>query len=328
MTRLAFFLLGLLLAVPAPVLAQDSALADDPITLLARTMFKEGVESYDKGEYEQARFAFLQVYALKKHPSVLLNLAWSCLNSGRRQDAEGYFKQFLSEAKDITDKQRAEANDGLRWAQPSTSPVSPVRRSAKRETDLPTYTYAIQSGTFVDAGVFTTRLHYVIPNTVWLCDVGYGNQGLLVRCSAPSSLGEVPEVITRVSCAKTDSDTESLNFKTLDDGFAGLTVACKRLEPVDGPRDVPPAPPAQDAEPNETFSFLNINSIPPSTCFLDGHPLGATPRIHVSVTPGTHSVYFNTIDGVSKALAVFVSAGETKTVATKLANPAPPALGF
>ena len=48
----------------------------------ARARFKEGVEFYDKGQYENARLAFLQAYALKKHPAVLLNLAQSSAKAG------------------------------------------------------------------------------------------------------------------------------------------------------------------------------------------------------------------------------------------------------
>ncbi len=70
---------------------------------MARTRFKEGVSFYDKGQYEQARAAFLQAYALKKHPAVLLNLAWSSLKSGHALESEHYFKQFLAEGKDSTD---------------------------------------------------------------------------------------------------------------------------------------------------------------------------------------------------------------------------------
>jgi hypothetical protein len=98
----------------APVLAQGAS--EDPTTAMARARFKEGVEFYDKGEYEQARASFLQAYALKKHPAVLLNLAWSCLKSGHPLEADRYFKQFLVEGRDITDKQRADANDGLTQA--------------------------------------------------------------------------------------------------------------------------------------------------------------------------------------------------------------------
>jgi hypothetical protein len=97
--------------VAAPAYGESSA--EDPTTAMARLRFKEGVEFYDKGQFEQARAAFLQAYALKKHPAVLLNLAWSCLKSGHTLEGERYFKQFLVEGKDITDKQRADANDGL-----------------------------------------------------------------------------------------------------------------------------------------------------------------------------------------------------------------------
>jgi hypothetical protein len=94
-----------------PVRAQ--APAEDATTGMARARFKEGVSFYDKGEFEQARASFLQAYALKKHPAVLLNLAWSCLKSGHVLEGEKYFKQLLTEGKDITDKQRADATDGL-----------------------------------------------------------------------------------------------------------------------------------------------------------------------------------------------------------------------
>lgn len=94
-----------------PAAAQSGA--EDATTSMARARFKEGVEFYDKGEYEQARASFLQAYALKKHPAVLLNLAWSCLKSGHVLEGKKYFEQFLAEGKEITDKQRADANDGL-----------------------------------------------------------------------------------------------------------------------------------------------------------------------------------------------------------------------
>src|SRR5262245_63617281 len=100
-------------AFGAPAFAQP---ADDPTIKAARARFQEGVAFYDKGEYEQARAAFLQAYALKKHPAVLLNLAWSSLKSGHVLEGKKYFEQFLNEAKDATDKQRADANDGLSQA--------------------------------------------------------------------------------------------------------------------------------------------------------------------------------------------------------------------
>jgi tetratricopeptide (TPR) repeat protein len=110
------FLLGLAPGIVThPALAQAPA-ADDPVTPMARARFKEGVEFYDKGEFDQARASFLQAYALRKHPAVLLNLAWSCLKSGHPLEADRYFRQFLSEGRDINEKQRADANDGLTQA--------------------------------------------------------------------------------------------------------------------------------------------------------------------------------------------------------------------
>lgn len=67
--------------------------------------------------------------------------------------------------------------------------------------------------------------------------------------------------------------------------------------------------------------FLNINSIPPSTCFLDGRQLGPTPKVHVSVTPGVHQVKFvNAEQQLTKMVSVTVGAGETKLAVAKLTN--------
>jgi serine/threonine-protein kinase len=65
--------------------------------------------------------------------------------------------------------------------------------------------------------------------------------------------------------------------------------------------------------------FLNINSIPPSTCFLDGKSLGTTPKVHVSVSAGSHTVKFvDADDGLTKTISVKVGAGETKPAVAKL----------
>jgi hypothetical protein len=111
----AFFLSVLPPALVAPS-AWGQAASEDPTTNVARARFKEGVDYYDKGQYEQARAAFLQAYALKKHPAVLINLAWSCLKGGHALEAERAFRQYLADSKEINEKQRADANDGLTQA--------------------------------------------------------------------------------------------------------------------------------------------------------------------------------------------------------------------
>src|SRR5690348_30854 len=55
--------------------AQGAAAAPaDPITEVARQRYQEGVKAFDAGKFEDARAAFLQAYALKRHPAVLLNV--------------------------------------------------------------------------------------------------------------------------------------------------------------------------------------------------------------------------------------------------------------
>ena len=97
---------------------QDQTLND-----AARLRFQEGVDLFDKGMYEEARAAFLQAYALKKHPAVLLNLAFSELRSQRPADAARHFSEFLRDTPDISPDQRESATTGLALARSRTSRV-------------------------------------------------------------------------------------------------------------------------------------------------------------------------------------------------------------
>jgi hypothetical protein len=99
-------------ATANPAYAQQ---ADDPSTKAARARFQEGVAAFDKGEYEHARAAFLQAYALRKHPSVLLNLAQSSLRSGHFLEAAKYF-QSLRDSQNLSSAQRADAERGMNEA--------------------------------------------------------------------------------------------------------------------------------------------------------------------------------------------------------------------
>jgi hypothetical protein len=112
-------LLGFLLLVPAPALAQD-----DVTLTMARERFKEGVTYFDKKDFAKARVAFLQAYALKKHPAVLLNLAQSELRSGHEADAAKHFAQYLREHRDATDAERQGAETGLTAAKALVAEVT------------------------------------------------------------------------------------------------------------------------------------------------------------------------------------------------------------
>jgi len=83
----------------------------------------------------------------------------------------------------------------------------------------------------------------------------------------------------------------------------------------------PQPQPAPQAAVGGSEGFLNINSIPPSTVFLDGRQLGPTPKVHVSVSPGPHQVKFvNAEQNLQKTISVAVNAGETKLAVAKLSN--------
>jgi serine/threonine-protein kinase len=70
-----------------------------------------------------------------------------------------------------------------------------------------------------------------------------------------------------------------------------------------------PKPPA--AAPVAGKGTLNINSIPMSNIILDGKPLGQTPKVGVSVSPGPHTVIFVHPEHGRKAKSVNVEAGKT-----------------
>src|SRR5271166_5026908 len=98
-------------AVSLPRLAHaQQGAQDDALTKAARARFQEGVEAFDKGNYEAARASFKQAYALNQHPAVLLNLAQSSLKSGHYLESAKMFQQYIVDP--LGDK-KAEAQHGL-----------------------------------------------------------------------------------------------------------------------------------------------------------------------------------------------------------------------
>lgn len=97
-------------------------------------------------------------------------------------------------------------------------------------------------------------------------------------------------------------------------------VAAARPKPAPEPKADPPEPKADPATAGGGGdSFLDINSIPVSSVLLDGKPIGTTPKLHVPVTPGAHTVVFvNAEQALKKTVSVSVGAGETKKAIAKL----------
>jgi serine/threonine-protein kinase len=117
------------------------------------------------------------------------------------------------------------------------------------------------------------------------------------------------------------------NFKQeigFDDGEAEKTFSITLFEKGKTPKPDAPAstdggdkPATTDKPPETGNGTLNINSIPPSNCILDGRPLGMTPKAGVSVPAGTHSVTFIHPEKGKQATSVTVKPGETKSVGVK-----------
>jgi hypothetical protein len=89
------------------------AVDEDTTVAIARERFKEGVAFFDQKQYDKARVAFLQAYALKKHPAVLLNLAQSELRCNHEVDAAKHFSAYLRESTTASDAERQAAETGL-----------------------------------------------------------------------------------------------------------------------------------------------------------------------------------------------------------------------
>jgi hypothetical protein len=109
----------LFVATPRTARAQDDAAIQ-----MARERFQEGVKYYDQKQYDKARAAFLQAYALKKHHAVLLNLAQSELRSNHEADSAKHFAQYMREAKDASPAEKTEAEKGLAAAKVSVAEVT------------------------------------------------------------------------------------------------------------------------------------------------------------------------------------------------------------
>jgi eukaryotic-like serine/threonine-protein kinase len=116
-----------------------------------------------------------------------------------------------------------------------------------------------------------------------------------------------------------DGQAEKSFTVTLDPKGAAIVSMPVYSQPASTPSPAPPAASPGTTSGEGSEAFLNINSIPPSTCFLDGRSLGSTPKVHVSVKPGSHTVKFvNADEGLSKTISVNVGAGETKPAVAKL----------
>ena len=64
--------------------------------------------------------------------------------------------------------------------------------------------------------------------------------------------------------------------------------------------------------------LLNLNSMPFSNVVVDGHPLGGTPKLGISVGAGSHHLTFIRSTSDKKSIDVSCQSGETKSIAIRV----------
>ena len=103
---------------------------------------------------------------------------------------------------------------------------------------------------------------------------------------------------------------------------APVAAPTPRSRPPAEPRPAAPAAAGDDdtAPAAGANCTLNFNSIPVSNVLFDGRPLGGTPRLGISASPGTHTVIFVSPEEGKKSMTVSCKSGETKTVAARLSQ--------
>jgi len=108
-----FFALTIALAWTLPSAAEP---ATEQVKV-ARKRFQEGVAAADARNYEAARVAFQQAYALKPHPSVLRNLGQAELKTGHYLDAARHLSTFIRDTTFGTPAERESAKKSLAEAE-------------------------------------------------------------------------------------------------------------------------------------------------------------------------------------------------------------------
>ena len=115
-----------------------------------------------------------------------------------------------------------------------------------------------------------------------------------------------PEPPTKVASTPSTPRASSAKARAL----AGITETPSTPGPA-SPKTPAPAKPAAGQ------GTLNVNSIPVSNVIVDGHPMGSTPKMGLSVAAGTHTVVFVHPEHGRKVVTVTVVAGQPATATTR-----------
>lgn len=109
-----------------------------------------------------------------------------------------------------------------------------------------------------------------------------------------------------------------------DNGSSSPSVSSKKImSAANGDDDDAPVKTKKSASADTSASSadtaLKLNSLPSSSVYVDGNPIGNTPIPHFTVKPGSHTIMFvNSEQSLKKTISVDVKAGETKAAFAKL----------
>jgi hypothetical protein len=101
-------LLGTAVAIATPAVVSAPAHADDKAVVDARARFNEGLDRAKRHDFEGARLAFVQAYAVIKSPDILYNLALAEEKSAHPLDAIAHFRAYVRD-KSLKDSDRDSA---------------------------------------------------------------------------------------------------------------------------------------------------------------------------------------------------------------------------
>lgn len=119
------------------VVGREAPAHADPLTAQeeANARFQTGLKYYDARDFESARLAFKQAYAVLDKPGILLNLALSELYSDHPLDALMHFEKYLAEGSPTPEK-RERAKKGMDEAFKKTGHLSvTTSRTAELKVD-------------------------------------------------------------------------------------------------------------------------------------------------------------------------------------------------
>jgi hypothetical protein len=122
-TRTSLRSISLALALACGTVATHGFAQTDTVTEVAKQRFADGVKLYGEKKFKEARDAFMQAYALKRVPAVLLNLGQSEVKAGFYEDGGNHLTQFLREHKPMPQDQKEAAEAGIADAKKKTGYV-------------------------------------------------------------------------------------------------------------------------------------------------------------------------------------------------------------